>query len=158
MNGLVARRLFPSESRSPFRDLGSLHREIDALFEGVFGNRAVEPVADWAPRVDTYVKDEALHVRADVPGVDPKDVDISLDGDVLTIRGERKVQHEEASYREVSYGRFERRIRVPDGTDPEKIAATCDHGVLIVTVPIPKPVSRKVKVDVKGPIESKPAA
>ena len=159
MNGLVARRLFPSQPRSVFRDLGSLHREIDALFEGVFGDRAVEPVADWAPRVDTYVKDEALHVRADLPGVDPKAVDISLDGDVLAISGERKVEHDEAAYREVSYGRFERRIRVPEGTEPDKITATCDHGVLHVVVPIPKPVSRKVKVDVKGgAIESKPAA
>src|SRR5258706_697434 len=89
MSGLVTRRLFSSEPRSAFRDLGSLHREIDALFEGVFGNRAVEPVADWAPRVDTYVKDDALHVRADLPAVDPKAVDISIDGDVLTITRER---------------------------------------------------------------------
>ena len=160
MNGLVSRRLGPPGQRSAFRDLGGLHRDIDAFFEGVFGNRAVEPVADWAPRVDTYVKDDALHVRADLPGVDPKAVDISVDGDVLTISGERKVEHEEASYREVSYGRFERRIRVPEGTEIEKITATCDHGVLDVSVPIPKPVSRKVKVDVKSgtPIESKPAA
>jgi HSP20 family protein len=160
MNGLVSRRLFPSESRSPFRSLGSLHREIDALFEGVFGTRAVEPVADWAPRVDTYVKDDALHVRADLPGVDPKKVDISLEGDVLTIRGERELEHEDASYREVTYGRFERRIRVPEGTEADKITARCDHGVLDVTVPLPKPVNRKVKVDVKtgGTIESRPAA
>jgi HSP20 family protein len=159
MNGLVSQRLFPSPPRSPFRDLGSLHREMDGLFEGIFGSRPVEPVADWAPRVDTYVKNDALHVRVDLPGVEPKAVDISVDGDVLTISGERKVEHEDASYREVSYGRFERRIRVPEGTEPEKITATCDHGVLDVTVPIPKPVSRKVKVDVKsGAIESKPAA
>ena len=145
MNGLVTRRLFPSEPRSVLRDLGS---EIDALFEGVFGNRAVEPVADWAPRVETFVKDDALHVRTDLPGVDPKAVDISVENDVLTIRGERKAQHETASYREVSYGRFERRIRVPDGTDAEKISAKYTNGVLEITAPIPKPVTKKVAVNV----------
>ena len=145
MNGLVTRRLFPSEPRSVLRDLGS---EIDALFEGVFGNRAVEPVADWAPRVETFVKDDALHVRTDLPGVDPKAVDISVENDVLTIGGERKAQHETASYREVSYGRFERRIRVPDGTDAEKISAKYTNGVLEITVPIPKPVTKKVAVNV----------
>jgi HSP20 family protein len=145
MNGLVTRRLFPSEPRSVLRDLGS---EIDALFEGVFGNRAVEPVADWAPRVETFVKNDALHVRTDLPGMDPKAVDISVENDVLTIRGERKAEHETASYREVSYGRFERRIRVPDGTDAEKISAKYTNGVLEITVPIPKPVTKKVAVNV----------
>ncbi len=148
MNALVTRTLFP-RVRSPFRDFGSLHREIDALFEGVFGTRAVPEPPDWAPRVETFVKDDALHVRADLPGVDPKAVEVSLDGDVLTIRGERKAEHDEAAYREVRYGRFERRIRVPDGTDAEKVTATYDHGVLRVAVPLPKPASRKVKVDVK---------
>jgi HSP20 family protein len=148
MSGLVTRRLFPSEPRSVLRDLGSLHREIDALFDGVFANRAVEAVADWAPHVETYVKDDALRVRVDLPGVDPKAVDISVESDVLTIRGERKSEHKEAAYREVSYGRFERRIRVPDGTDPEKISAQYTNGVLEVTVPISKPVSRKVAINV----------
>lgn len=148
MGGLVTRRLFPSEPRSVLRDLGSLHREIDALFEGAFENRAVEPVADWSPRVETFVKDDALYVRADLPGIDPKAVDITVENDVLTVCGERKSEHQQAAYREVSYGRFERRIRVPDGTDPAKIAAKYTNGVLEITVPIPKPVSRKVTVNV----------
>jgi HSP20 family protein len=148
MNGLVTRRFFPSEPRAVLRDLGSLHREIDALFEGVFGNRAVESVADWAPHLETFVKDDTLHVRADLPGVDPKAVDISVDGDVLTIRGERKAEHESPAYREVTYGRFERRIRVPDGTDAAKISARYANGVLEIAVPLAKPVSRKVTIDV----------
>jgi HSP20 family protein len=150
MTGLVTRRLFPSEPRSVLRDLGSLHREIDSLFDGVFANRAVEVVSDWSPQLETYVKDDALHIRADLPGVDPKAVDISVEGDVLTIRGERKAVHEEASYREVTYGRFERRVRVPDGADPEKISAQYTNGVLEITVPIAKPVTRKVTVNVKN--------
>ena len=148
MNGLVTRRLFPSEPRSVLRGLGGLHRDLDSLFEGVFGNLPVEATADWSPRVETFVKDDTLHVRADLPGVDPKAVDISVEDDVLTIRGERKAEHETVSYREVTYGRFERRIRVPDGTDAAKIAARYVNGVLEVTVPLPKPVSRKVTVNV----------
>ncbi len=145
MNGAVTRRLFPSEPRSVLRDLGS---EIDALFEGVFGNRAVEPAADWAPRVETFLKDDALHVRADLPGVDPKNVEIALENDVLTVRGERKAEHDSPSYREVTYGRFERRVRVPDGIDADKITAKYTNGVLDVTVPLPKPVTKKVPINV----------
>lgn len=148
MTGLVTRRMFPSEPRSVLRDLGSFHRELDSLFEGVFGNRAVDTLADWAPRVETFVKNDTLHVRADLPGVDPKAVDISIEGDTLRIAGERKAEHEEAAYREVSYGRFERHIRVPDGTDASKIAAKYTNGVLEITVPLPKPVSRKINVEV----------
>jgi HSP20 family protein len=121
---------------------------MDALFDGVFGSREVAPVADWAPRVDTCVKNDTIVVRADVPGVDPKDVDISLEGNVLTIRGERKAEEEKADYREVFYGTFERRVRVPNGTDPEKISAKYTNGVLEVSVPLPKPVTRKVPVQV----------
>ena len=146
MYGLVTRRSF---TPSLFRGLESFHRDIDALFDGAFGTRAAAALADWAPRVDTYVKDDTLHVRADLPGIDPKAVDISVEDDVLTIRGERKADKEEASYREVSYGTFERRIRVPDGTEAEKIAAKYTNGVLEIAVPLPKPVApRKVTVEV----------
>jgi len=131
-----------------FRGLEGLHRDIDQLFDGVFGSRDVAPVADWAPRVDTVIKDDALVVRADLPGVDPKAVDIALEGTILTIRGERKAEEESADHREVYYGRFERRVRVPNGTDPEKISAKYTNGVLEISVPLPKPVTRKVPVEV----------
>jgi HSP20 family protein len=148
MYGLVTRRSFSPGSRSTFRGLEGLHRDIDALFDGVFGSRDVAPVTEWTPRVDTFIKDDNLVVRADLPGVDPKEVDISLEGNILTVRGERKAEKEDASYREVSYGRFERRVRVPNGTDAEKIAAKYTNGVLEVSVPLPKPVTRKVPVEV----------
>jgi len=140
MNGLVTRRLLPSELKSVLRGFGGLHRD--------FNDQETEAVADWAPRVETYVKDEALHVRADLPGLDPKAVDISVEDDVLTIRGERKAEHESPAYREVSYGRFERRIRVPDGTEADKVTAKFTNGVLEIIVPLPKPVSRKVTINV----------
>jgi HSP20 family protein len=147
MNGLTTRGR-ASEPRSAIRNLGSLPFGIDALFDEVFGNRTVEPVADWAPRVETYVKNDTLHIRADLPGIDPSKVDIQVEGDVMTVRGERKEEHQEASYREVVYGRFERRVRVPDGTDPEKITANYTNGVLEIAVPLAKPVTKKVSVNV----------
>ena len=148
MHGLVTRRSFTPGSRPMFRGLEGLHHDIDALFDGVFGSRDVAPVADWTPRVDTFTKGDNLVVRADLPGVDPKEVDIALEGNILTVSGERKTETEDSNYREVSYGRFERRIRVPNGTDPAKIAAKYTNGVLEVSVPLPKPVSRKVPVEV----------
>ena len=148
MAGLVTRRSFSPGSRSTFRGLEGLHHDIDALFDGFFGGREVAPIADWAPRVDTFVKDDKIVVRADLPGVDPKEVDIAVEDNLLTIRGERKAEENNADYREVYYGRFERRIQVPTGTDPETIGAKYMNGVLEVTVPLPKPVTRKVPVQV----------
>jgi HSP20 family protein len=147
MNALVTRRLFRPRPSWTLRDFGDLHREIDSLFGGVFGS-VRESDSDWAPHVESYLENDTLHVRADLPGIDPKAVDVSVEDDVLTIRGERKSGHEEATYREVRYGRFERRLRVPEGTEADKIKATYSNGVLEITIPIPKPVSRKVTVDV----------
>ena len=146
MNSLMTRGWL--EPSTMFRELGSLHSDLDTLFGSVFGSRDVDTTADWAPRVESFVKDDVLNVRVDLPGVDPKAVEVSLDDDVLTIRGERKSERTEATYREVSYGRFERRIRVPDGVETDKIAAKYEHGVLHVTVPLPKPVNRKVDVQI----------
>src|SRR5262245_50649149 len=143
MNALVTRRLFAPRPSWALRDFGDLSREIDSLFTGVFGNRPNGSDA-WTPHVESYVKDDTLHVRADLPGIDPKAVDVSVEDDVRTIRGARKTEHEEAAYREVRYGRFERHLRVPEGTDAATIAAKYTNGVLEITVPIPKPVSRKV--------------
>ena len=148
MNALVTRRLFGPRSSWALRDFGDLTREIDSLFTGAFGSRPAGSDVDWTPHVESYVKDDTVHVRADLPGIDPKAVDVSVEDDVLTIRGERKAEHEEAAYREVHYGRFERRLRVPEGIDAAKIAATYTNGVLEITVPMPKPVSRKVTVNV----------
>lgn len=149
MNALVRRRLFRPEPRWALRDFGDLHREIDSLFATVFGRGgAPETESDWTPHVESFVKDDALRVRVDLPGIDPKTVDVSVEDDVLTIRGERKSEHEDATYRETRYGRFERRLRVPEGTDTAAIKASYTNGVLDITIPVPKPETRKLKIDV----------
>lgn len=101
-------------------------------------------------------------MRADLPGVDPKEVEVSLEGDTLTISGERrsKSEREGGRYSEVRYGRFERSMRVPEGLDPEKVTAKYANGVLELTVPLPKEVStaRKIPVHIEGPDTPKKAA
>jgi HSP20 family protein len=148
MNALVRRRLFRPEPRWAVRDFGDLHRDIDSLFATVFGGGAPETASDWTPHVESWTKDDTVHVRVDLPGIDPKAVDVSVEDDVLTRRGERKSEHDDAAYHEVRYGRFERRLRVPEGTDPAAIKATYANGVLEITIPVPKPETRKLKIDV----------
>jgi HSP20 family protein len=120
---------------------------------GDFGSSLARTNGGWAPAIDAFVEGEELHVRAELPGIDPDaDVDIELDNGVLTISGERKheAKHEGNGWfrSEMSYGRFERRIGLPDGVDAEHVRATYDKGILEVTVPLPAKKATKVKVDV----------
>jgi HSP20 family protein len=115
----------------------------------------------FCPSVDTYVKDNVLHLRAELPGMDLKDVDVSLEGTTLTISGERKVDHIEEGVtcesKEIAYGEFCRSFCVPDGIDAEKIHASYENGILHVTVPLPESMVEKhipIKVK-KAAIEEK---
>ena len=97
-------------------------------------------------------------VRADVPGLDPKDIEISVLHDVLTIKGERKAEKEvtEKDYlrREVSYGAFERRMSLPEGATADKIHATFKNGVVEVSIPLPKGIEGK-KIPLQVEAETK---
>jgi HSP20 family protein len=124
--------------------------DADRLFFGGFGHEwphsaSFEPeigeMAVWAPRVDVVEKNGRLEVHADLPGLKPEEVKVSIEGDMLTISGERKHEHEEKDkgvYRcERSYGTFERRIALPQGVDPGSIEARFENGVLEVSMPAP---------------------
>jgi HSP20 family protein len=113
-----------------------LGREIDELFSSLFSVPARD---SWLPSMESYTKDGKLELRVDLPGVDAKDVEISLDGTQLVIRGERKSEREEKNgYREVRYGKFERRFTVPKGIDAQKAEARYDNGVLALKLPLPE--------------------
>jgi HSP20 family protein len=136
MGGLVPWR--------PFQELERVMSNWQSRFPRFFEGLEEEAVI---PPVESYVKDGNLVVRADVPGLDPKDIEISVLHDVLTIKGERKGEKEvkENDYlrREVSYGSFERRVSVPEGAATDKIQATFKNGVVEISIPLPKGVEGK---------------
>ncbi len=124
-----------------WRPLRDLKREMDRLWNEFFGRETLpEPFeTEWVPALDISETKDAVIVRADVPGIDPDDLEITISGNVLTIRGEKKQEREEKGenfYRiERSYGSFVRSVQIPTDIDPEKIEATYKNGVLKITLP-----------------------
>jgi HSP20 family protein len=109
----------------PFRELERMSRLFDRMFrEAPWPAELEEEAGAYAAPVECLVKDNNLVVRADVPGMEPKDIDVSLLGNVLTIKGERKSKEEakkgEYLRREIAYGAFERRLTVPEGVQADK--------------------------------------
>ena len=126
----------------PFREVSRLRREMDRLWDEFFGpgRRAFRPLgAEWAPAVDVSETADQVVIKAEVPGVEAKDIDISLSGDVLTIKGEKKSEREEKKENyhlvERSYGSFTRSLRMPAAVEADKIEANYKQGVLTVTCP-----------------------
>ncbi len=125
----------------PWRPLRDLKREMDRLWNEFFGRETLPEVfeTEWVPALDISETKDAVVVRADVPGIDPEDLEITLSGNLLTIRGEKKQEKEEKGesfYRvERSYGSFVRSVQIPTEIDPDKIEATYKNGVLKITLP-----------------------
>ena len=137
-------------------DLSPFRREMDDLFNRFFTDWDLKPTTlektAWAPAINVEETDDQLVITADIPGVDPKDLDISLDNNVLTIRGERKEEKEEKkkNYHRVErvYGSIGRSIMLPGTGDASKISATSKNGV--VTIAMPKTAeSKSKKIEVK---------
>ncbi|HMO35500.1 MAG TPA: Hsp20/alpha crystallin family protein [Gemmatales bacterium] len=125
---------------SPFQQF---HREMDQLMQRFFGDADLETtskqMASWTPRVDVEEDDKQYLVKVDLPGVDPKEVDISVHENALVIRGQRKEEKEEKkkNYHRVERftGEFYREIALPRGIDAEKIQAKSANGVISITIP-----------------------
>jgi HSP20 family molecular chaperone IbpA len=101
-------------------------------------------------RVEDYVENDRYVVRADLPGIDPeKDVEVSLDGDVLTISGQRREEDRDKRHSEVRYGAFSRSIRLPAGVSADDVTARYDAGVLEVSMPLPQRSGEQVTVPVQ---------
>ncbi len=137
----------------PFRELARLQDEMSRMLEDRNAYRSSESVG-WTPACDIYEDEEGVTLRFDLAGVDAKDVDVRFDNGVLTIRGERKLEHaeERQNYHrlELSYGTFTRSFSLPGSLDAEKIQAQARNGVLVVTLPKraeAKPRSIQVKVN-----------
>ncbi len=135
----------------PWRGMDQLQDEINRLFSSWSNNESSGATADWVPSVDINEFDENFQLHVDVPGVDPKDVEITLDSGVLTIAGERRFEKSDESMlrrrTERAYGRFYRRFMLPDTVDADKVKATDRHGVLEITIPKQaKAQPRRIKV------------
>ncbi|WP_432822293.1 Hsp20/alpha crystallin family protein [Trichloromonas sp.] len=145
----------------PFRDLSKelsqLHREMDDMFRRTFGlNRevALESGGLGVPMVNTYVKDHKFYVEVEVPGVSREQLDVSVDGNMLTISGARKssreVKEHEYLMREAHYGSFRRRLMLPEGVNAEMIQASCRNGVLEISMPMEKKAVGGRKIAIEG--------
>ena len=137
----------------PFRELGLLSRRLDTVFRGEDGE-AGEAMANWAPTMDVIEKDESILLRAELPGMQEEDVEITVENRHLTIQGEKKFAHEESegNYRrlESRYGSFYRTFSLPSSVDQERIDAHFSKGVLEIELPKaeqakPKKISVKVQ-------------
>jgi HSP20 family protein len=126
----------------PFREVSRLRREMDRLWDDFFGpgRKALRPLeAEWAPAVDVSETVDKVEIKAEVPGMEAKDIEISLSGDLLTIKGEKKSEREEKKENyhlvERSYGSFSRSLKLPAAVAADKIEASYKQGVLSITCP-----------------------
>lgn len=114
--------------------------EMEDIFQKFFGDGELVPAAKaWTPRVDVEETDKEIVVKADLPGVDPKNVEISVENGVLTVRGERKEEKEDKkkNYHRVERfaGSFYRSVPLPPAADADKVTATSANGVVTVAIP-----------------------
>ncbi len=130
---------------TPFRGFRDMQDQMKRTFDDVFGGLLRRPeglprtqLTEWVPAIDVLSEDGDLLIRAELPGLEQEDVDITLQGNVLTISGERRAEREEehSGYyvRECRSGSFRRSMTLPEGTDDSKISARFEDGVLEVRV------------------------
>ncbi len=137
----------------PWFGARQLQEDINRLFSSWNTNDSSGVTADWVPTVDINEFDDKFQLYVDLPGVDPKDVEITLESGVLTITGERFMQAEKTDEKIVSRrtergsGRFYRRFILPDMVDADNVKATDRHGVLEILIPKQaKAQPRRIKV------------
>jgi HSP20 family protein len=162
-NRFATRNPFEPAFEPAFEPWSDLRREIDRLFDSVVsgtGPTGVRSDAQWMPPMDVEEQDDAIRLALELPGVNPDDVNVSVENGVLTIAGEKKYSRESgdetkgARFVERRYGRFERVLALPQSVNAEKISASYDNGVL--TLELPKAAeSRRRKIEIGRGITQK---
>ncbi|WHZ18129.1 MAG: hypothetical protein OJF55_000278 [Rhodanobacteraceae bacterium] len=130
---------------------GEFADAFNRLFDLESADQSNVVTSEWAPRVDIREEAKRFVIEADIPGVDPKDIEVNMDKGVLSIRGERKTEHkvEDGKYTRVerAHGVFHRRFALPDSANPDGITATGKHGVLEIEIPKrPETTPRKIEI------------
>jgi HSP20 family protein len=140
----------------PFDEMMSLRESMDRLFEDFFSRRprTAGPLV-WQPAVEVFETDNEIVVRAELPGIDPKSVNVTVTSEGLSIKGEARAEREEKGRnyyrRELRYGAFQRTIPLPNEVNSEETKASFRHGILEVKVPKAERVRPKaVKVEVES--------
>lgn len=140
-------------------DIFSLHRDMNRLFDQVMGGGLAQSGQGAAgsvisARMNVVETDGEVRVEAELPGVTENDIDVSLDDDVLTIRGEKRFERRDEKERhhfvERSYGTFQRAVRLPFPVDPEQVQARFENGVLTVTLPKSAQQDRTRRIQVQS--------
>jgi HSP20 family protein len=151
-NLLPKRREQALAERDPF---AALRREMDTLFDGFFSGfgEPAQGLTSFNPRVDVTENDKEVRITAELPGVEEKDVEVSLSGDAITIKGEKREEKEEKGeeqYRlERSYGAFRRTFSLPCEVDAAKASASFNKVVLSITLPKTAQAAKSKKIAVK---------
>ena len=139
----------------PWAGFVNLKDEMDRLFDRIVSTKWDDfpAIGDWAPSMDISETKDSLVVKVEVPGMEQKDIKISLQENLLTITGEKRQEREEKEERyhrvERSYGAFTRGVRLPVGVDAGKVMATFKNGLLTVTLP-KTPAAKGTTIPIKG--------
>lgn len=156
---------------NPFSTMRRFMEQMDQMFEDYGGTRGTLSPSEhhflqgawqgnWSPAIEVFHEGEQLVVRADLPGMNKDNVHVEIQGDLLTISGERRQEHEDHRgnwfHSERSYGSFRRSVRLPGGADAANAEATFADGVLEVRMNAPNANGRKVEVRAKGAAGDKP--
>lgn len=136
-------------------DVWGLQSDINRLFDAFMGPFNGEEANALSPKLDIAELKDKFEIKAELPGIDEKDINLSVDEGVLTISGEKKVENEEKNknyyLKECSYGTFSRSIKLPDNVADEKIGAHFNKGVLIIDMPKKNPqVSKARKIEISA--------
>jgi HSP20 family protein len=139
----------------PFREMTQVQNQFNRLVDQVWGGRQ----ESWLPAVDVFDKKDAVVLKAELAGMDPDDIEIEVEDNVLTIKGERKFEEEvedERYYRvERRFGSFQRSLALPQGVKANEIQAGYDDGILTVTVPkAEEEKPQRIEVKAKKTVEA----
>jgi HSP20 family protein len=157
MKTLVPLRTRSNLARADYFPFDALRREVDGLFFDFAHSLGIAPTNGshmLAPKMEVAETDKEIQISAELPGLERKDIDISLDANVLTIRAERRAEKEEdqkdknVHVSERSYGVFYRAIELPTSVDPSTVQATMSNGVLKIVIPKP-PQAEAKKIEIK---------
>ena len=142
---------------TPWTQQPGFQDELKQVFEKFFGESEGDQsnvvTSQWMPRVDIKEENDRFVILADIPGVDPNDIEIHMDKGILSIKGERRNESREQNERysrvERSHGVFYRRFALPDSANPDGISASGSHGVLEISIP-KRPESTPRRIAVNG--------